>query len=189
MLQRKRIKPNDRIPFRLTKRERDLLLDLTLLDPGIERQLRVAETAGTQLVVSLTLDDADELAGSVAADANHSEDAKTRQALDRMYERLARIEREYIDSEPDTSPSETTSFQTRRFTKRQGQYLAFIYYYTKIHRVAPAEADFRSYFRVTPPAVHQMIVALEAQGFIERTPGGARSIRLRLSRIDLPDLE
>jgi repressor LexA len=72
---------------------------------------------------------------------------------------------------------------------KQGQYLAFIYYYTKIHGAAPAEADFRKYFRVTPPAVHQMILTLEAQGFIERTPGEARSIRLRLSRAELPDLE
>lgn len=88
------------------------------------------------------------------------------------------------------SPSETTNVQARwSFTARQGQYLAFIYYYTKIHGVAPAEADFRKYFRVTPPAVHQMIVALEARGFIERTAGAARSIRLRLSRTDLPDLE
>ena len=28
-----------------------------------------------------------------------------------------------------------------RFTAKQGQYLAFIYYYTKIHGLSPAEAD------------------------------------------------
>jgi hypothetical protein len=27
------------------------------------------------------------------------------------------------------------------FTSKQGQYLAFIYYYSKIHGTAPAEAD------------------------------------------------
>ena len=75
------------------------------------------------------------------------------------------------------------------FTAKQGQYLAFIYYYTKIHRRAPAEADIRAYFGVTAPAVHQMLVTLQARGFIERTPGAARSIRLRLSRAELPDLE
>jgi repressor LexA len=43
------------------------------------------------------------------------------------------------------------------FTAKQGQYLAFIYYYTKIHGTPPAEADFQRFFRVTPPVVHQMI--------------------------------
>ena len=74
-------------------------------------------------------------------------------------------------------------------TARQGQYLAFIYYYTKIHGMPPAEADFRRFFRVTPPVVHEMIKTLHARGFIEREPGKARSIRLCLTRTQLPDLE
>jgi DNA-binding MarR family transcriptional regulator len=77
----------------------------------------------------------------------------------------------------------------RPFTVKQGQYLAFIYYYSKIHGVPPAEADFRRFFRVTPPVVHQMIKTLHAHGFIDREPGKARSIRLRLTRAELPDLD
>ncbi len=75
------------------------------------------------------------------------------------------------------------------FTPKQGQYLAFIYYYTKLNRVAPAEADFVRYFEVSAPSVHQMIKKLEADGWISRTPGQGRSIRLRVSRERLPDLE
>ena len=75
------------------------------------------------------------------------------------------------------------------FTAKQGQYLAFIYYYSKIHGTPPAEADFRRFFRVTPPVVHQMIKTLHARGFIDREPGKARSIRLRLTRAELPDLD
>jgi len=75
------------------------------------------------------------------------------------------------------------------YTPKQGQYLAFIYYYTKIHGVPPAEADMQRYFRVSPPAVHDMVVTLDRQGFIAREPGKARSIRLLLSRAELPDLE
>lgn len=75
------------------------------------------------------------------------------------------------------------------FTAKQGQYLAFIYYYTRIHGVPPAEADMQRYFRVSPPTVHQMIQTLEARGFIERVPRQSRSIRLLLSRAALPDLE
>lgn len=75
------------------------------------------------------------------------------------------------------------------FTSKQGQYLAFIYYYTKLNGVAPAEADFVRYFNVSAPSVHQMIKKLEAGGWIARTPGQGRSIRLRIGREQLPDLE
>ena len=76
-----------------------------------------------------------------------------------------------------------------KFTPRQGQYLAFIYNYTKINGRAPAEADLERYFRVAYSSVHQMIITLEERGLITRTPGEARSIRLRLPREKLPDLE
>ncbi len=81
------------------------------------------------------------------------------------------------------------SLPVPRFTAKQGQYLAFIYYYTKIHGTSPAEVDLQQYFHVSPPTVHDMILKLEARGLIERSPGQARSIRLRLSRGELPDLE
>ena len=74
------------------------------------------------------------------------------------------------------------------YTDKQGQYLAFIYYYGKIHGRAPAEAEMQQYFQVSPPAVHQMILTLEARGLIERTPGQARSIHLLIPREELPDL-
>ncbi len=74
------------------------------------------------------------------------------------------------------------------YTARQGQYLAFIYYYAKVHRQSPAEADIQRYFQVSPPTVHQMIVNLEKSGLIERTPGKGRSLKLLLPRELLPDL-
>ncbi len=74
------------------------------------------------------------------------------------------------------------------YTEKQGQYLAFIYYYTKINRQSPAEADMQRYFQATPPSVHQMILRLEEKGFIARTPGKARSIRLLVPFEDLPAL-
>jgi len=75
------------------------------------------------------------------------------------------------------------------FTKKQGQYLAFIYNYTKIHRRAPAELDLQRHFEVSPPSVHQMILTLELKRLIERTPGQARSIRLLVAPEHLPLLE
>jgi Mn-dependent DtxR family transcriptional regulator len=75
-----------------------------------------------------------------------------------------------------------------RFTEKQGQYLAFIYWYTKVMGRPPAEADMQRYFRVTPPSVHQMVLTLESNGFIERIPGQGRSIRVLIPREQLPDL-
>jgi LexA DNA binding domain-containing protein len=76
-----------------------------------------------------------------------------------------------------------------QYTEKQGQYLAFIYYYGKIHRCSPSEAEMQEYFRVSPPSVHQMILTLERCGLIERTPMQARSIRLLIPREELPDLD
>lgn len=76
----------------------------------------------------------------------------------------------------------------KSYTNKQGQYLAFIHYYGKIHGRPPSEAEMQQYFRVTPPSAHQMIMTLEANGLIERTPGQARSIRLLIPRDELPDL-
>ena len=75
------------------------------------------------------------------------------------------------------------------FTKKQGQYLAYIYYYTKIHGRPPAEWEMARYFRVTPPAVYQMILTLERNGLIGRTPGQARSIRLLVPKEEIPQLD
>ena len=74
------------------------------------------------------------------------------------------------------------------YTETQGQYLAFIYYYTKIHGIPPAEADMLRYFKVSPPSVHNMVVTLEKRRLITRTPGVGRSIQLLLKRDQLPDL-
>ncbi len=75
------------------------------------------------------------------------------------------------------------------YTPKQGQYLVFIYYYTKVNGRPPSEADMQAYFRVTPPSVHAMILTLAANGLVERDPGRGRSLRLLISRDDLPDLE
>jgi len=67
---------------------------------------------------------------------------------------------------------------TPPFTDKQGQYLAFIYAYSRIFRQPPAEADMQRHFQVSPPSVHQMVLTLERAGLIRRTPGVARSIEL-----------
>jgi Mn-dependent DtxR family transcriptional regulator len=74
------------------------------------------------------------------------------------------------------------------FTEKQGQYLAYIHAYTRLHRRPPAEADMQQYFRVSPPSVHQMVLTLERAGFIRRKPRVARSIEMLVDPEHLPDL-
>jgi repressor LexA len=69
-----------------------------------------------------------------------------------------------------------------KWTYKQGQYLAFIYNYTKIHGKSPAEAELTRYFAATPPTIHQRILKLEEKGFISRIPGQARSIKLLIPK-------
>jgi len=76
-----------------------------------------------------------------------------------------------------------------RLTEKQGQYLAFIYIYSKIHGRAPAEADLERHFKTTPPTIHQMILKLEQKGLITRVPGQPRSIRLLIQPEKLPVLK
>ena len=76
----------------------------------------------------------------------------------------------------------------KNFTPKQGQYLAYIYAYTRLHRRPPAETDLRDYFHVSPPSVHQMLVTLERAGLIRRQPRVARSIELLVDPKGLPEL-
>ena len=78
---------------------------------------------------------------------------------------------------------------TAGYTPLQGQYLAFIYAYTTLHRCPPAQADMQAFFRVSPPSVHHMVLQLERLGLIRRTPGAARSIQLLVAPSSLPLLE
>jgi DNA-binding GntR family transcriptional regulator len=61
--------------------------------------------------------------------------------------------------------------------------LAFIYYYTKIHGRSPSEAEMQSYFGVTPPTVHQMVLFLERSRLIARVAGQAGSNQTFITQV------
>jgi DNA-binding MarR family transcriptional regulator len=86
-------------------------------------------------------------------------------------------------------PGACRPLSTPNFTPKQGQYLAFIYAYTQVLGRPPAEADLQRRFRVSPPSVHQMVLALERAGLIRRQPGMARSIQLLVDPQALPILQ
>ena len=77
----------------------------------------------------------------------------------------------------------------KKFTHKQGQYLAYIHTYALLNGRPPAETDFQRFFKVTPPSVHQMIVQLERRGLISRVPGQPRTIQVTLRDDELPRLQ
>jgi len=79
--------------------------------------------------------------------------------------------------------------QRFQFTIEQGQYLAYIYHYTKLNGMSPAHTDMQKYFKVTPPSVNQMIVTLEKKGLIQKQPRVARSLSLLIPIELLPELK
>ncbi len=81
------------------------------------------------------------------------------------------------------------TFMNPTYTKRQGQFLAYIHQYSLVNGCAPAEADMQRFFQITPPSVHSMVLTLERRGFIRRVPGQARSITLIVSPESLPSLK
>lgn len=66
---KKHVRPDEKIPLKLSAAERKLVLDgLTCLDQEIEQIVRDTPTGQP---VKMTLDDLDDFGGYVAAEANH----------------------------------------------------------------------------------------------------------------------
>jgi len=105
-----------------------------------------------------------------------------------LEERIAAIWASVRDTGSGSSPAPSPGTKPP-YTQRQGQYLAFIHSYSTLHGYPPAETDMQRYFKVSPPAVHQMVLTLEKRGFIERRPGQVRTIRVLLPPEDLPALD
>lgn len=76
---------------------------------------------------------------------------------------------------------------SRRPTKRQSEYVAFISRYIELFGRAPAESDIQRHFLVSAPSVNQMMQMLERRGFITRQPGIPRSARVCLDVSALSD--
>jgi DNA-binding MarR family transcriptional regulator len=94
-----------------------------------------------------------------------------------------------VEAEVNLLMNQMSGKAAPRFTAKQGQYLAFIDAYIRVNRLPPAERDIQRFFGVTPPTVHQMILTLERNGFIRRTPGASRSIEIVVPPEDLPVLQ
>jgi hypothetical protein len=77
----------------------------------------------------------------------------------------------------------------RRVSRQRGRLLAYVFWYTKIHRRPPSESEIADFLGVRGPSAHRMILALEAAGCLSRTPGQPRTLRVLVPRDELPELE
>lgn len=79
--------------------------------------------------------------------------------------------------------------KANKFTRKQGQYLTFIYYYKKLNRKSPSFRDFEVYFETSPANVNSMIKTLEKKELITKKKRISRSIELNIDKSELPELE
>lgn len=104
MKHRKQIAVDAKVPLELNERERDLIMKHTFAGNDLTDRLRIVPNPGRRPFYHFTLDDLDELAGYVAAEANHAKVKKLEKELRRLYARIAAVLEFYTD-EPGGSTS------------------------------------------------------------------------------------
>jgi hypothetical protein len=97
--QRIPVKADEAVPLELNQRERDLIISHTFADESITNRLRVVPQPAQRPVFQFTLDELDELAGDVAAEANHAKNKVLREQLDQLFERIECVLSKYTDDD------------------------------------------------------------------------------------------
>ena len=100
---RKQIAVGERVPLELNDRERDLIMNHTFAGNDLTDRFRIVPGPGRPPSYRFTLDELDELAGYVAAEANHAKVKKLEKELRRLYARIAAV----LESDAD-EPGEST---------------------------------------------------------------------------------
>jgi len=91
------IEPGTKVGLSLSEAERKVILALMCLDEdyeGIVRETPLGEA------IRLTLDEWDDFAGYIAAEANHTDDRKLEKKLDAIFEKIQNLLDTYTDEDP-----------------------------------------------------------------------------------------
>jgi hypothetical protein len=92
--------PDDQtVALKLSSRERELIFAHTFADDELTAPLRIVPTSNKASVYSFTLDDLEELAGYVVAEANHAKDKKLQKELNQLFARMETVLESYTDRE------------------------------------------------------------------------------------------
>ena len=95
----RRTRPDENLSLELNESERDLILNHSLAEQELTDRLRVVPAPGESPIYRFTLGELDELAGYVAAEANHTQDKRQRKAWDRLYDRISAVLESYTDQD------------------------------------------------------------------------------------------
>ena len=76
-----------------------MIIEETLAPDDLTNRLRLVRSRGKTPVYGFTLDELDELAGYVAAEANHAKKRRLEKDLDRIFERIGSILDTYTEEE------------------------------------------------------------------------------------------
>jgi len=93
----KAVPSGGKVPLQLSQGERELIIEHTLADDELTAPLRATTASSEKAVYSFTLDDLEDLAGFVAAEANHNKNTKLQRELDRLCERINEVLDSYAD--------------------------------------------------------------------------------------------
>ena len=99
---RKQIAVGEKVPLELHDPERDLIMNHTFAGNELTDRFRIVLGPGRSPSYRFTLDELEELAGYVAAEANHAKVKKLEKELRRLYARIAAVLESYAD-EPGES--------------------------------------------------------------------------------------
>jgi hypothetical protein len=93
------VKADETVPLELNQQERDLIISHTFADESLTNRLRLEPQPGQRPVFHFTLDDLEELAGYVAAEANHAKDRRLQKELDSLFARMETVLESYADED------------------------------------------------------------------------------------------
>ncbi len=85
-----------RISIRVTIDERDLVINQTFAGDDLIDRLHEAKVGENYINVAFTVDELDNLAGFIAAEANHAEDKILEKKLEALYDKISNIENKYL---------------------------------------------------------------------------------------------
>jgi repressor LexA len=170
----------------LTVRERDTLLAHVNPAGALDAIFVNAHVVGPLVNLELRAEQVDEVLEHLNARACG---AQNESAMDLLGQTVVRLEAGFNGTTDPGWHMLRPAMVRLDLTRRQGQFLAFIHLYTRLHRRPPAHSDIQTYFQTSPPVVNDTLKALRLKGFISTQSREARSIRVLVPPHAIPELE
>ena len=86
----------ERIDIKFTIDERELIVNQTFAGDDLTERLHKAKVEENYIKESYTLNEIEDLAGFIAAEANHAEEKKLQKKLDALYDKISNIEDKHL---------------------------------------------------------------------------------------------